>query len=80
MKVRALIEQLQRQYDLDDEIAVAYWDRETVASFSDEPGLTGEQWSRVVSSYESCEFGWQEEAAEQFTMLVVETLEEEETR
>lgn len=80
MRVKRLIEQLQAAYGPDDEIAVAYWDRETVAIFADEPGLTEDQWSRVVANYEDGEFGWQEYAAEAFTALLVEVLEEDERR
>jgi hypothetical protein len=57
MKVRELIEQLQRDYALDTELYVEYWDKEIAQSFSspDIAPLTDEQWSDVVSLMEDSE-------------------------
>lgn len=73
MKVRELIEALQSAYEPDEELAVAYWDKETVESFADlEEGeeLTGAEWEAVVLQYENGEWGWQGWAADTFIKLV----------
>jgi hypothetical protein len=73
MKVRDLIEALEAAYEPDEEIAVAYWDKETVESYADlEEGeeLTPAEWEAVVQQYENREWGWQGWAADSFIELV----------
>ncbi len=71
MKVKNLIEQL-KAYDAEDEIAVAYWDKETVETYVDNP-LTNEEWEKIVYDYEDGEWGWQGWAADTFVDLANES-------
>ena len=48
MRVKYLIEQLS-QYDPDDEIIVAYWDKEWMTAWVDKD-ITDNQWSNIVVS------------------------------
>ena len=50
MKVKDLIEGLQRNYSPDDYLYVEYWDKEIAQSFSDPdfPPMTSDQWESVV--------------------------------
>jgi hypothetical protein len=68
MKVRELVSQLQLNYLPDDEIIVAYWDKETIENYGS-PELSKTQWSLVVDDYESGEWGWQNTAAEEFVEI-----------
>jgi hypothetical protein len=77
MKVSQLIKQLE-QYKPDDELIVAYWDKETVVYYSDVE-ITQDEWSCVVSNYEFGEWYWQGEAAQNLTELVENVIEERET-
>lgn len=79
MKVSALIEQL-KAYDGEVELIVAYWDKETVEGYMDidDPDLTDEQWSDVVSEYEDGEWHWQSSAAEDFVQIAKNALDESE--
>ena len=63
MKVRELVSQLQLNYLPDDEVIVAYWDKETVEGFS-MLSLSETQWSLVVDDSESGEWDWQSSAGE----------------
>ena len=51
MKVKYLIDQL-KKYDRDDEIIVAYWDREWFAQQC-EVEITDEQWQNIVGDGET---------------------------
>jgi putative AlgH/UPF0301 family transcriptional regulator len=51
MRVKYLIEQL-KEYDPDDEIIVAYWDREWFAG-QIEPEITDEHWLDIVGDGEN---------------------------
>lgn len=67
MKVRDLLKQL-RAYDGEDELIVAYWDKNIISMYG-APDLTDEEWGEVVSSYENGEWGWQSQAAEDFVEI-----------
>ena len=75
MKVKDLIEQL-KEYDGEDELLVAYWDKQTVEDYAydhetDElKELTDTQWGEVVSRYQDGEWNFQSYAAELFVDLV----------
>jgi len=82
MKVKDLIAQLGAAYGLEEELAVAYWDRETVDIYADVDGgetvpLTEAEWSEVVRRYEDGEWAWQSWGADTFTDLVREVRETE---
>ena len=53
MKVRELIDALQRDYDPEDALVVAFWDRE----YFDTSDLTPEQWVDVAD-YLGSEMDW----------------------
>ena len=72
MKVHELIAQLERTYKPDDELCVAYWDRATVETYVDDR-IDDDAWSRVVSTYEDGEWGWQSWAADTFSEIVRES-------
>jgi len=76
MRVKELLEQLEK-YQPDDELIVAYWDRETVEGYEEDLLLTLDQWSDVVFQYENREFYWQNSAAEDFVELAREAVGEE---
>jgi hypothetical protein len=63
MKVRDLVSQLQLSYLPDDEVIVAYWDKQIVEGFS-MLSLSETQWSLVVEDSESGEWNWQSSAGE----------------
>jgi hypothetical protein len=63
MKVRELVSQLQLNYLPDDEVIVAYWDKQIVEGFS-MLSLSETQWSLVVEDSESGEWNWQSSAGE----------------
>jgi hypothetical protein len=67
MKVRELVSQLQLSYLPDDEVIVAYWDKETVEGT--DLKLTDDQWGEVVEIYENGEWHWQGSAAEDFSEI-----------
>jgi hypothetical protein len=75
MKVRELVSQLQLGYLPDDEVIVAYWDKETIERYGSGWGgktdlkLTDDQWGEVVNSYENGEWHWQGSAAEDFVEI-----------
>lgn len=75
MLVKDLLAQLE-QYKPDDELIVAYWDKETIEGYDDFT-LTDDQWSEVVSEYENGEFYWQSSAAEDFVDLANKVINEE---
>jgi len=54
MKVRDLIEQLNRDLKPDDQIIVAYWDKATVEQYA-EVTLTDDQWTDIVAEQDSYE-------------------------
>jgi hypothetical protein len=68
MLVKDLIKQLE-EYKPDDELIVAYWDKETVEGYTEDLTLTLDQWSEVIFEYENGEFYWQSSAAEDFVDL-----------
>jgi hypothetical protein len=72
MLVKELIEQLQRYYEPEQNLIVAYWDKSTVEGYSSKEEMTEEDWSEVVAKYEDGEFGWQSDAADSFLELVEE--------
>lgn len=76
MKVKELLEQL-AQYQPDDELIVAYWDKETIEGYTDDLTLTLDQWSEVVFQYENGEYHWQSSAAEDFVDLANKVVGEE---
>lgn len=76
MKVKDLIENLQRYYKPEDEIFVEYWDKGTVESYGTSRKMTDDEWAAVVETMEDGEFYHQSLAAEK----LVETAEEEMAR
>lgn len=74
MKVSQLIKQLE-QYEPDDDLIVAYWDRETIEDY-DYLKISKEDWSYVVEKYEDGEWFWQGAASDQFLDLVEDVLRE----
>jgi hypothetical protein len=73
MKVQTLIDQLLADYSPDTELAVAYWDKETVASYAGRENLTEDEWLKVVDTYEDGEWGWQGWAADTFSDIIDES-------
>lgn len=73
MKVKELLTQLQG-YKPDDELIVAYWDKQTVEDYDDDLSLTDTQWSEVVYRYENGEWFWQSSAGEDFVEIANEVL------
>ena len=73
MLVKELIAQLQ-EYKPDDELIVAYWDKQTVEDYDEDLSLTDTQWSEVVSRYENGEWHWQSSAGEDFVEIANEVL------
>jgi hypothetical protein len=74
MKVKALLEQL-KAYDGEDELIVAYWDKNIINLYG-APDLTDEEWGHVVWRYEDGEWGWQSHAAETFVEIAQEVRKE----
>ncbi len=80
MKVRELVSQLQLSYLPDDEVIVAYWDKETVERYGSgwtkeaDLSLTDEQWFDVVAKYEDGEWSWQSSAADDFLDIANEVI------
>lgn len=74
MKVKDLIEQL-GTYDGEDELIVAYWDKETVESYGS-PTMTKDDWSYVVEMYENGEWHWQGSAGDDFVELAHKSIAE----
>mgnify|MGYP007114338415 FL=1 len=70
MNVSKLIKDLQA-LDPQEEIIVAYWDKEFISDLHDLK-ITPEVWSETVSKFENGEFGWQAGADE----CIVEIIEE----
>jgi hypothetical protein len=78
MKVSELIEQL-KSYKPDDELLVAYWDKEfaETAFDSDESiKISDDLWSQAIRRAERAEF-WQSCAAEEITDQVIQLIREE---
>lgn len=73
MKVQELVEQL-KQYQPEDELIVAYWDKETVEGYTNDLTLTDNQWGQVIDKYENGEYYWQSSAAEDFVDLANEVV------
>ena len=79
MRVKDLIEQL-KAYDGEDELLVAYWDKQTVEDYAydhetDELSkLTDEQWGQVVAKYQDGEWNFQSYATDLFVDLVGEVV------
>lgn len=67
MKVKDLVRQLEA-YDGEDELIVAYWDKEIITMYG-APDLTDSEWGEVVESYQNGEWFWQSSAAEDFVEL-----------
>lgn len=80
MKVKELVSQLQLSYLPDDEVIVAYWDKETVERYGSgwtkkaDLALTDEQWFDVVAKYEDGEWSWQSSAADGFLDIANEVV------
>ncbi len=81
MKVRDLVSQLQLSYLPDDEVIVAYWDKETVEGYAGLGTLNRElsetQWSLVVDESESGEWAWQSSAGETLIEIVEKVVGDE---
>jgi hypothetical protein len=81
VKVKELIEQL-KAYDGEQELLVAYWDKETVEGYGSgwtketDLSLTDEQWSELVRRYGDGEWSWQSSAADDFLDLAKEVVNE----
>jgi hypothetical protein len=78
MKVSELISQL-GSYKPDDELLVAYWDKEFVETAFDsdeEVVVTDEVWSQAIRRAEKAEF-WQSCASEEITDQVIQLIREE---
>jgi hypothetical protein len=67
VRVKDLIEQL-KAYDGEDELIVAYWDKETVEGYG-APKMTNEDWSLVIERYDDGEWHFQSSAAEDFVEI-----------
>ncbi len=67
MKVKDLVKQLEA-YDGENELIVAYWDKEIISMYGG-PDLTDDEWGEVVESYEDGEWHWQSSAAEDFVEI-----------
>lgn len=74
MKVKELVKQLEA-YDGEDELIVAYWDKEIVSMYG-APTLTDEEWGHVVWRYEDGEWGFQSDASVVFLDLAHEVRRE----
>lgn len=78
MKVSELIKQLE-SYSPDDELLVAYWDKESVeTAFDSEEGavVSDGLWSQAIRRAEKAEF-WQVCGSEEITDQVRQLIEEE---
>ena len=78
MKVRDLVNQLQLSYLPDDEILVAYWDKEFAeTAFDSDEGVvvSDEVWSQAIRRAEKAEF-WQSCASEEITDQVLQLIRE----
>jgi hypothetical protein len=79
MKVKDLITQLQA-YDGEQELIVAYWDKETVEGYGSgwtkktDLSLTDDQWTDLVGRYEDGEWSWQSSAADDFLDIANEVV------
>jgi hypothetical protein len=71
MTVQQLIIHLQKYYEPTDELAVAWWDKDTVERYV-EHEFSVEVWREVVDSFDNGEWGWQDWAANVFMSLVSE--------
>lgn len=67
MKVKELVKQLEA-YDGEDELIVAYWDKNIITMYG-APDLTDSEWREVVSTYENGEWHFQSSAAEDFVEI-----------
>jgi hypothetical protein len=67
MKVKTLIEQL-KAYDGEDELIVAYWDKQTVEGYG-APKMTDLDWSAVIDRYDDGEWHWQGSAGDDFVQI-----------
>lgn len=76
MKVKNLIEQLQT-YDPETELAVAYWDKETVENIvnHETEAVTDDIWSEIVYRHEDSEWAWQSWAADTFVDIFNDILD-----
>ena len=69
MKVSALKKQLEMYKD-DEELFVAYWDKEWVEDLVADQPLTDDEWSEVVNTLDEGEFYWQSLASETINKTV----------
>ena len=67
MKVKELVKQLEA-YDGEDELIVAYWDKNIITMYG-APDLTDEEWEKVVDTYENGEWYFQSLAAQDFVEI-----------
>jgi hypothetical protein len=78
MKVRDLVNQLQLSYLPDDELLVAYWDKEFVeTAFDSDEGvkITDELWAEAIAKASKAEY-WQGCGGEEITDQVKQLLAE----
>ena len=76
MRVKDLIEQL-KEYDGEQELIVAYWDKETVEGYG-APKMTDLDWSAVIDRYDDGEWHWQGSAGDDFVQIAHEVMAEAE--
>ena len=82
MKVKDLIEQL-KEYDGEDELIIAYWDKKTVEQYGSGWGdkdkdlsLTDSEWSLVIERYDDGEWHWQGSAGDDFVEIARQVIAE----
>lgn len=78
MKVRDLVNQLQLSYMPDDELLVAYWDKEFAeTAFDSDEGvkITDELWAEAIAKASKAEY-WQSCGGEEITDQVKQLLTE----
>ena len=74
MIIKELIADLMK-YDPEEEIAVAYWDKDLVSEINDVE-VRDAVWSETVSRFESGEWHWQSSANECLVDLIREAIED----
>ena len=77
MKVSWLIEQLE-SYNHDDELFVAYWDKNTVQEYGTSREMTDDEWVATVQTLENGEYHFQSAAAEQIVEVAEDVMSETE--
>lgn len=68
MRVGEIIKYLQEKYDENDDIVIAWWDRELFAQYDhdkdEEFPLTKDEWSRAMEMMERDAGGWADDISE----------------